>query len=520
MSARVKSPAGMRARATEGPIRRFRMSRRMWLGLAALGITGVVLALPAQSASAHPLGNFSVNQAVALDLYPNRVAVAAVVDLAELPTLQERTAVAAAGSAGYNSRVCAALADNLAVRVNGQRLGWTVRPTGFEYRPGSAGLRTTRITCGLSAGADLSAKSTVDVANGYRADRIGWRELTATGHGVHPVDPAIPARSVSDGLRSYPTDLLGSPLDQRSARLSVEPGDGPAALGPPARANRGDPVSRLIAGADRVLERLVGGHLTPLVGMLAVALALGLGAGHAALPGHGKTVMAAYIAGRQGRPRDALAVGATVTLTHTGGVLVIGLLLTTTAGLAGEVVLGWLGIASGILVAAVGATMLIAVVRRRSPGHHHHGHDHHDHHDHHHQDDRNHAHDDAHDHHHEDHAHHHYHPLSAGPGRRLGLIGMGVAGGLVPSPSALVVLLGAIGLGHTAFGVLLVVAYGVGMAGTLTAAGLLLIRLRDRWAARPRRVLPKIATLVPAGSAALVLCLGLGLAGRAVLALG
>jgi nickel/cobalt exporter len=519
MSARARTRIGpdkaemsARARRTEGPIRRFRMSRRMWLGLAALGITGVVLALPAQSASAHPLGNFSVNQAVALDLHPNRVGVAAVVDLAELPTLQERAAVAAEGSAGYNSRVCAALADNLAVRVDGQRLRWTVRPTGFEYRPGSAGLRTTRITCALSAGADLSAKSTVEVANSYRADRIGWRELTATGHGVHPVDPAVPARSVSDGLRSYPTDLLGSPLDQRSARLSIEPGDGPAALGPPARANRGDPVSRLIAGADRVLERLVGGHLTPLVGMLAVVLALVLGAGHAALPGHGKTVMAAYIAGRQGRPRDALVVGATVTLTHTGGVLVIGLLLTTTAGLAGEVVLGWLGIASGVLVAAVGAAMLTAAVRRRTTGHHHHhGHDHHHHgHDH-----------DNHGHDHDDHGHHHHHhPHSAGPGRRLGLVGMGVAGGLVPSPSALVVLLGAIGLGHTAFGVLLVVAYGIGMAGTLTAAGLLLIRLRARWASRPRRAVTRLARLVPAGSAALVLCVGVGLAGRAVLALG
>jgi ABC-type nickel/cobalt efflux system permease component RcnA len=97
---------------------------------------------------------------------------------------------------------------------------------------------------------------------------------------------------------------------------------------------------------------------------------------------------------------------------------------------------------------------------------------------------------------------------------------MGVAGGLVPSPSALVVLLGAIGLGHTAFGVLLVAAYGVGMAGTLTAAGLLLIRLRDRWTARPHRALTRLAGLVPAGSAALVLCVGLGLAGRAAMALG
>jgi ABC-type nickel/cobalt efflux system permease component RcnA len=97
---------------------------------------------------------------------------------------------------------------------------------------------------------------------------------------------------------------------------------------------------------------------------------------------------------------------------------------------------------------------------------------------------------------------------------------MGVAGGLVPSPSALVVLLGAIGLGHTSFGVLLVAAYGVGMAGTLTAAGLLLIRLRDRWTARPHRWLTRLAGLIPAGSAALVLCVGLGLAGRAAMALG
>ena len=476
------------------------MSRRLWLGLAALGVGVAVLALPAQSASAHPLGNLSVNQALALNLYPNRVDVAAVIDVAELPTLQERAAVSVEGSARYNARICEQLARDLTVRLNGRRLTWTVRPTGFEYQPGSAGLHTTRVTCALSADADLAATSTVDVTNGYRADRIGWRELTATGHGVHPVDPPILARSVTDELRAYPTDLLGSPLDQRSARLRVDPGDGPAALGPKTHLQRGDPVSRWIASADRTLERLVGDRLTPLVGVLAVALALALGAGHAALPGHGKTVMAAYLAGRHGRPRDALVVGAVVTFTHTGGVLVLGLLLTTAAGLAGEVVLSWLGVASGALVAALGAAMLLAALRRRAPAHHH-AHDHQHGHDHHHP--------------HRD----HHHPHGTGPGRRLGLVGMGVAGGLVPSPSALIVLLGAIGLGHTAFGVVLVAAYGVGIAGTLTAAGLLLIRLRDRWTARPHRALTRLAGLIPAGSAALVLCVGLGLAGRAAMAL-
>src|SRR5262252_6723808 len=110
--------------------------------------------------------------------------------------------------------------------------------------------------------------------------------------------------------------------------ISARHGDGPAALGPKTHVNRGDPVSRWIASADRALEGLVGDRLTPLIGMLGVVLALALGAGHAALPGHGKTVMAAYLAGRHGRPRDAVIVGATVTLTHTGGVLVLGLLLT------------------------------------------------------------------------------------------------------------------------------------------------------------------------------------------------
>ena len=206
--------------------------------------------------------------------------------------------------------------------------------------------------------------------------------------------------------------------------------------------------------------------------------------------------MAAYIAGRRGRPRDALTVGAIVTLTHTGGVLVLGLLLTTTAGLAGEVVLSWLGIASGILVAAVGVAMLAGVLRRRTSVHHHdHGH--------------------SHEHPHDHHGHPHPHP-SRQVGR-LSLVGMGIAGGLVPSPSALIVLLGAVGLGRTAFGVLLVLAYGAGMAAMLTAAGLVLVRIRDRWASRPRRTLARLAALAPAGTAALVLCVGLGLAGRAAL---
>src|SRR5439155_1028124 len=275
-----RRPAGPRRPATRsrrgGPApARPTMRRLVSLALAALGVIGIVLALPARPASAqplHPLGNFSVNQAIGLDLYPDRVAVTAIVDLAELPTLQERQAVDTNGdgtvsapeSMAYNTRVCNAMAGAVALRVDGHRVQWSVRTAGFAYRPGSAGLHTSRVSCAFKAAADLTRPTTADLVNGYRADRIGWREMTAAGHGVHIVHPPVPVGSVTNSLRSYPAGLLGSPLDQRSARLQVEPGDGPSA-GATIHVSVGDPVSRWVAQADRALERLVGGHLTPFV---------------------------------------------------------------------------------------------------------------------------------------------------------------------------------------------------------------------------------------------------------------
>ncbi|MEO3924313.1 hypothetical protein ABGB07_10695 [Micromonosporaceae bacterium B7E4] len=538
-----------------------------------LGLAGA-LAAPPRPAGAHPLGNFSVNQSAAVELRPDRVAVAAEVDLAELPTVQESVTVDSDGDgsasgperAAYATAGCAGLARGFEVTVAGRRLGWTVGDTAFEYASGAAGLPTSRLRCRLTADALLGSATTVEIVNRYRVDRVGWRELTAVGSGVRIVDSPLPVASVSEGLRAYPEDLLSSPLDVRAARLRVEPGAdlgvpggggqrggagprGGAAAGPGAATVDGasasasgesSTVAGWTADAERRLRDLVGSRqLTPLVGSLAVLLALVLGAAHAALPGHGKTVMAAYLAGRAGRPRDAVAVGATVTLTHTGGVLVLGLLLTTVAGLVGETVLGWLGVVSGGLIAVVGSSMLLDLVRRRrarSAVDHHRTHTHAHAHDranahtrehaHGHDDTHGHGHDDTHAHRHDDtHGHgagrHHHH--RHGPSR-LGILGLGVSGGLVPSPSALVILLGAIGLGRTGFGVLLVVGYGAGMAATLTAAGLLVVRLRERWDQRRRRDrltrrwrrLAALSSAAPLGTAGLVLVVGLVLAGRAL----
>jgi nickel/cobalt exporter len=479
---------------------------RVVLCAAAAGTAVLGVAAPAQ---AHPLGNFSVNQLGALSLYPDRVELRAVVDLAELPTRQEKSTVESAGPS-YPDSACAAIAAGYSGSVGGTRLSWTVRRSSFAYAPGATdSLPTSRLVCELAAPARLDRLTTVAIENSNYADRVGWRELTATGYGVQPRGAAPPPQSASDELRAYPEDLLLSPLDVRSARFDTAPG---------ADTRAGAPATRLpaattgwIGHAEARLRGLVGDHLTVWVGLLAVLLAIVLGAAHAALPGHGKTVMAMYLAGRAGRPRDALVVGATVTLTHTGGVIAVGLLLTGAASIAGERVLGWLGLASGALVTVVGASMLWSALRRRQHGH---DHVHHDH-------DHGHSHSDV----HHDHSHGHDH----GPSRRAGrlsLAGIGIAGGLVPSPSALVVLLGAIGLGRTMFGLLLVLAYGVGMAGTLTLAGLLLLRLRDRFGARlaarfsraPGRaaLARRIVATLPSATAGAVLLLGAGIAVRAV----
>ncbi|MBE1491882.1 HoxN/HupN/NixA family nickel/cobalt transporter [Plantactinospora soyae] len=506
---------------------------RIALVLAGLsGGLGCLLVAPPGPAQAHPLGNFSVNQLAAVHLHPDRVEVAAEIDLAELPTLQESSAVdtdrdgtpSGPERAARATADCGTLAGDFEVVVAGRRLDWTVDDSALAYADGAAGLPTSRLRCRLVADATLDSATTVGIVNRFRTDRVGWRELTAVGHGVRIVDSPLPVESVSGGLRTYPEDLLSSPLDVRSARLRVEPdATGAAAAGGTTTAGRNIPAGTgWTARAEGTLRDIVGSQrLTPLVGVLAVLLALVLGAAHAALPGHGKTVMAAYLAGRAGRPRDAVTVGATVTLTHTGGVLLLGLLLTSVAGLVGETVLGWLGVLSGALIAVVGLGMLVDLWRRRrrrtTSGHTHprphtHGGPDHDHDGHHHG-----HHDHAHD--HRPGGHHHRHPGDRPS--RLGILGIGISGGLVPSPSALVILLGAIGLGRTGFGVLLVIGYGVGMAATLTAAGLLVIRLRERWDRRRRgrggRRWHRLATLssaVPTATAGLVLVVGLVLAGR------
>jgi nickel/cobalt transporter (NicO) family protein len=551
---------------------------RRLVAVAALvgGLTAGMLSL-APPASAHPLGNVTVNHYDGLLLTPDGVTDSAVEDVAEIPTLQRRSridrdgdgALSEAERTGYAASQCDAMAAAQRIAVDGRVLTLTVAARSYVERPGAAGLLTGRLECRLTADVDLRAVRRVDVDAGWDGQGIGWHEITARGQGVTLSGSVFPADSTSDELRAYPNDLLSSPLDVRRGSMELTPGGGSSTYAAVRDLPGAGLYSRTLGRVSTTFDGLVGReHLTVGVGLLAFLLALLLGAGHAFLPGHGKTIMAAYLVGRQGRLRDVVAVGATVTVTHTAGVLVLGLLVTTTAAFAPTAAEQLLAVVSGLLVAGVGLGLLVGALRRarrgRSapavpatmtatsalvgagiagspaaagsaqlpvrPAEHGHGHD-------------GHGHDDHHDHVHEDHgdhgsvpeagAHGHTHGPgghSHGPGGhshgsggrygRGGLLGLGVAGGLVPSPSALLVLLAAAALGRTIFGVLLVLAYGLGMAAALTCAGLLLVRLRDR--ITTSRLLSgrsgayaRLAAAMPVLTAVLVLVVGLGLAARA-----
>jgi ABC-type nickel/cobalt efflux system permease component RcnA len=205
-------------------------------------------------------------------------------------------------------------------------------------------------------------------------------------------------------------------------------------------------------GESGTLERLAREKdLTPGFVLIALALAAGLGALHALSPGHGKAMVAAYLIGSRGRMRDAVFLGGVVTITHVSSVVILGVVaLVLSARVAPERIYPWLGFASGCLIFVIGYWLLA----RRALGHAH---------------DRGHAHEGEHHHH-----HHHSHapPTDVTSGS---LLSLGISGGMVPCPSALVVLLAAVAMHRIAFGLALILAFSVGLAAVLILIGILAV---------------------------------------------
>ncbi|MCC6587785.1 MAG: sulfite exporter TauE/SafE family protein [Bryobacterales bacterium] len=201
------------------------------------------------------------------------------------------------------------------------------------------------------------------------------------------------------------------------------------------------------SGLEHYLARSSG---DPAFILSALAVAFFLGAAHALTPGHGKTIVAAYLVGSRGRLIDAFYLGGVVTLTHTFSVFVLGFItLYASRQFAPDKIFPWLSLASGLLVTGIGGWLVF----RRWGGGHEHSHDGHPHHHHH-----GHGHD--HNHHHHNHAH-----------GTSGLLSLGISGGLVPCPEALVVLMLSVSMGRIAMGLGLLTAFSLGLAAVLIVIG-------------------------------------------------
>jgi ABC-type nickel/cobalt efflux system permease component RcnA len=238
-------------------------------------------------------------------------------------------------------------------------------------------------------------------------------------------------------------------------------------------------------------------------------MAFGLGAWHAVTPGHGKTVMAAYLVGRRGTPLHAVGLGLSVTVSHTLGILVLAAVIVGAQGLLPpDAVLRATPVVAAVTILAIGGWMLAREARRRL-----------------HEASLAKAHEHNHDQDHVPHPHEHSHggvshshaPATGSTISWRGLFALGLAGGLIPSTSALIILLGSIASGRPTFGFVLVVIFGLGMAVVLGGVGLALVLARERLDRLPQGSgLGRLAQHASLIAAVVVLAFGVYLTAQAV----
>ena len=366
-------------------------------------------------------------------------------------------------------------------------------------------------------------------------DRAGWKEIVvASGQEISLISSTAPDRDRSAQLSNYPTDLLNNPPQLLQANFvfsavgsqpyapaspMVATGSGVSPHGPGAARNKvelaashpsatGVPADGASSGVpikpnqqatprNAFTELIATKHVGFGIALLAALIAAGLGALHALEPGHGKTIVAAYLVGSKGTARHALLLGMVVTISHTAGVYLLGgITLYAQKYILPDRIYPFLGVLSGILIAGTGCFLFL---QRYLGG---------------------------------QFAHSHSTEVSAsvpaptthGPQRRARvsarqLLVLGVTGGMVPCPAALVVLLSAAALHRTGFGLFLIAAFSIGLAAVLIAMGFVAV-----YAGRMMSKLPFEAPLIerwlPMASALMILVLGCGIAVRGLLAAG
>jgi ABC-type nickel/cobalt efflux system permease component RcnA len=457
-----------------------------------------LIALSCCCLMAHPMGNFSINHYTKIDLSEHGPQLTYILDFAEIPTSELFNDW---GNKDASSHA-AVWASGLTVTINSHRTPVTWRSVESSTLDGAGGMPVLRVVMKARLPSEAGAQLTFQ--DGNYANRTGWKEVVIThAPGVHVESATQTDRDLSKALTVYPADLTQVPPQDLTASVSwrvnvvnTQPAvPKPAIIVQPAPApkpfstqqptaagtvERGDYLSRMLKQKQFGLSAI-------LIGLVA---AFGLGAMHALSPGHGKTIVAAYLVGSRGTLKHAGILGLTVTFTHTISVFLLGLgVLFFQKYVIPERIVPVLGAISGLSIVVIGAYLLYqrTMALALAPQHHH-------------------SHSHSHSHSHAGHSHSHAMPESITMGS---LLGLGVSGGLVPCPSALILLLSAISLGQVALGLGLLAAFSTGLAFVLIAIGGVVVYGKSLLPKSSRLTNHPALRLLPVFSSVVVIVLGL-----------
>jgi nickel/cobalt transporter (NicO) family protein len=519
----------------------------------------------------HPMGNFSVNHYARLEATAKGVELTYALDLAELPTFDLLRLWQLDRNSGRQQlerqarEQAQVWLDQLQIRLDGRLARPRLEDADLVIADGAGNLPVLRITSRARISEGGSALAYEDF---NYPDRAGWKEIViVAGAGATLLHASQSSKDSSHALTQYPPDpTLAPPQDLRAElEWSLEkqvlpvpnrqtptaplarpqplitsipqPKHAPAGTAPALAMPASAPAGTAVRG-DFLSRLLHQREITPWMMLLGLAAAFILGAAHALTPGHGKTIVAAYLVGSRATLKHAAFLGAMVTFTHTISVFALGVAtLFLFRFVMPEKVVEGLGVLSGLSIVAVGLYMLRKRLgdlgSQRHHRHHHPGHEH----SHHHPDDNqahhHHNHESAHEHgpaghahahhHHpgDDRAHHHHDhgaPHDHGPGGHshvpeqlswAGLVALGASGGLVPCESALVLLLGAIAIGRVGLGLLLLLSFSAGLSIVLMTIGGLVLYAKNLIPEHKRASGHPILQWAPLASAAVVTVLGL-----------
>jgi nickel/cobalt exporter len=494
---------------------------------------------------AHPMGNFSVNHYSKISLESDGIKISYIIDLAEIPTYQElqqgnvTADVADPAVTRFIGQRGAELGRGLSLRVDGKRLPLRLMSSQVIFPPGAGGLPTMKMGFVYSAAYPPDRKGgSLQYADDNFPGHAGWKEIVAVASPAASfISSSVPQTDRSAGLTNYPTDLLNSPPQQLSAAIQfhypmaleashkspVKAAAVPTRKPSPSHAKHGaasGPVAAAtLTATPAPLHLQANKQATPRSAftelitarrlglwflITAAFIAFGLGALHALEPGHGKTIVAAYLVGSRGTARHALLLGLIVTVSHTAGVFALGAVtLYASRYIVPEQLYPWLGVFSGLTIAGLGGYMFL----RRWSGL-----------------DLDHSHSAG-------QLHGHWFSSSkqnavspqpdepAKPVSLSQLFALGITGGIIPCPAALVVLLSAFALHRVGLGFFLIVAFSLGLAAVLIGFGMLMVYGR-RFLGRLLVNGPLTTRWLPVASAAFMTVLGAGIAVRALFITG